>query len=650
MANVEKTRSNIRVGELDDQERKELFGKFVSGGGKVITERDERAAKLKASEDKIKLLRKRLDDRIEAHKKNVEAGTPDDTKKKTDSRPPVHEGGLFSRMMLKLSLYFEGLFSGVTDSSGRIINRGFLRFIDGTLLTDLLEAEALITATISPIDASKELTAAKQARMRAHFDKTFKFEILERFRDIYDEEQFALLLAEYKILKGNTTVTVFRKRDAILALFKRMYILHNSLSSLRDAVVESLQEFARIENMDRLVVNQRHTVIRRAIDSVYYKFFPKLFVLVKIIAERNFSIDDRELAAYIGMHEEDVIGWRTAEMKREEAEAALAKENAREEEKKAAGTSDIDQYAKVGIGLIEKLISFSKDDNGVKDESHKLFFLNHRDKIYRAKLILDFFDREYSLALTTNKIKFNIILTTANKTDYGTMFSNSLSTLSDVNRRIDDYVKVVQEIAKIDGDREMQFTHRAMLTQTKEATRSRFAKSARTSILQFVREVKENLGKLLLDRTTRESVLANPGEKLIFDTLIHGDKRFNGYSALEALTETYYFICGFHYLLTEGSLSGLGLLIDDDVAEAEEKKKPQPETAAAGAVGGADLLARLNSLPKSGDASAVSKGASIDDAAAQIKVKDIHFEYDDTIEIEKDDTPQNDADDKKKAP
>lgn len=562
MSNVDKTRSNIKINQLDDSERKELFGKFIEHGGKVITEKDERAAKAKASEKSP--LRRRLDERI-MQRHDEKEPRPDTVHVQTQS------GGGIGRLFLKVSLYFDGLLNGVTDVSGRIISSSFLRFIDSVLLTDLLEAEALLTSTLYPVDATEEVTLEKQHRMRAVFENTFKLEMLERFREIYDEELYANLLTEYKLLKGNAAVTIARKREAVIQIFKRIYILRNYLSSLRESILQALAAYGQMESLDRLVINQRHAVIKKALDMVFYRLFPKLLVLVKILAERNFEIGDKELGEFIGMGPEDVIGFRTAQQKKEAAEAvrhAAEKKETGEEKKPEA-----DQYAQVGLTLIRSLVSFDKEKNGAKDEMHALFHLDSRDKIYRAKLILDHFDKEYSLTLTTNKIKFNVLLSTSTKTDFGTLFSNSLSTINDVGRRIDDYVKMVKEIAQLDADRDMHFTQKALLTQTKEATRSKFAKIARTSIINFIRDIRESLGRLLLDKMLREAVIANPAEKLMFDPLIHGDKRINGYTALEALTETYYFICGFHYLLTQGELSGLGLLVD---GEPDEKKDAPP--------------------------------------------------------------------------
>lgn len=41
MKKIEKTKENIKVDELDERTRKQMFEKFVQAGGKVIQERDK---------------------------------------------------------------------------------------------------------------------------------------------------------------------------------------------------------------------------------------------------------------------------------------------------------------------------------------------------------------------------------------------------------------------------------------------------------------------------------------------------------------------------------------------------------------------------------------------------------------------------------
>ena len=42
MKEIDKTKQNIRVNDIDESQRKDLFNRFKDAGGKVISDRDSR--------------------------------------------------------------------------------------------------------------------------------------------------------------------------------------------------------------------------------------------------------------------------------------------------------------------------------------------------------------------------------------------------------------------------------------------------------------------------------------------------------------------------------------------------------------------------------------------------------------------------------
>ena len=74
-----------------------------------------------------------------------------------------------------------------------------------------------------------------------------------------------------------------------------------------------------------------------------------------------------------------------------------------------------------------------------------------------------------------------------------------------------------------------------------------------------------------MDKDEREKIIGNPNDILTFFTDIGYKKRVQGYNVLKALTEAYYFVSGFNFLINEGELSGAGLLIDKEDSDMEIK-------------------------------------------------------------------------------
>ena len=98
--------------------------------------------------------------------------------------------------------------------------------------------------------------------------------------------------------------------------------------------------------------------------------------------------------------------------------------------------------------------------------------------------------------------------------------------------------------------------------------------------MSIINSFKKKLDKLLLDKEEREKIIANPNDILtLFADIGNHKKRVQGYNVLKALTEAYYFISGFNYLITEGELSGAGILIDkaEEIIEENKEEKDDKE-------------------------------------------------------------------------
>ena len=116
---------------------------------------------------------------------------------------------------------------------------------------------------------------------------------------------------------------------------------------------------------------------------------------------------------------------------------------------------------------------------------------------------------------------------------------------------------------KIEQDTTMRFEQRVSMLAEKNGQISYTAKNLKSHIVSIISSLKRKLDKLLLDKTERERIIANPNDILTFFSDISGSKkRIEGYNVLKALTEAYYFISRFYYLITSGELAGAGILIE----------------------------------------------------------------------------------------
>ena len=215
--------------------------------------------------------------------------------------------------------------------------------------------------------------------------------------------------------------------------------------------------------------------------------------------------------------------------------------------------------------IIEKCVSFKKSDNNIEYEADPFFIVPIKDKIYRIKVLIDFLDREYSAVFVSNKVRYNLVYDNQVRTDYKNDFNNIFLSLSDTNSRLNEYSELCKTINKVEEDKTMRFEQRVSMLSDKNGQRSYLAKNLRNTYVSIITPFKRKLDKLLLDKEERERIIENPNDILTFSAEIgKSKKRIQGYNVMKALTEAYYFISGLNYLITQGELSGAGILIEGD--------------------------------------------------------------------------------------
>ena len=286
---------------------------------------------------------------------------------------------------------------------------------------------------------------------------------------------------------------------------------------------------------------------------------------------------------FLGITETDIVGYYTKLKKEKELKQKEEITKQQQEETKETQTPEDNEEEKlmkiesIGVKLIEKVVSFRKADNNIEIDGDPFFNVSDDDKIYRIKVLLDFLDKEYSVLFVSNKVKYNLIYDNLVRTDYKSDFNNIFLSLSDSNSRFLEYSDMCKNALKIEQDTTMRFEQRVSMLAEKNGQISYTAKNLKSHIVSIISSLKKKLDKLLLDKVERERIIANPNDILTFFSDVSGSKkRIQGYNVLKALTEAYYFISGFYYLITSGELSGAGILIEGS-KKAEGNNSKQKE-------------------------------------------------------------------------
>ncbi|MBW5381357.1 hypothetical protein E6A50_01330 [Brachyspira hampsonii] len=566
MGDIDNTRDRLKLDELNKDARKDLFNKFVDAGGEVVADKKRDNNILVGSPKKSQntlVGGNNTKNSKSPNTSNTKSDSKDKNSKSSSSSAVASQNKKSNGFFFNIKLWFNALSSGVITLMGGNVNPKFLNFIDKNVISALLEMDTLIFNALNPSEASDIDAKAKHEKVISQFSKTLDdLELLERIKDQYNENLYKDFLRPYKEL--NSTVIAESYVKEIKAMFRPLYILHTYSSRIKLAGEKAMFAYAMVDNISKGIVNSRISAFKRAVDLIYGKYYPKLFALLQYASKESLE-NINDFNRYLNITEEDILGYYTKlrkekeklqETKIQQAKENIGKKKDNEEEK-------LSKVEAIGVKLIEKCVSFKKSDNNIEYEADPFFIVPVKDKIYRIKVLIDFLDREYSAVFVSNKVRYNLVYDNQVRTDYKNDFNNIFLSLSDTNSRLNEYSELCRTINKVEEDKTMRFEQRVSMLSDKNGQRSYLAKNLRNTFVSIISPFKKKLDKLLLDKEERERIIENPNDILTFSADVgKAKKRIQGYNVMKALTEAYYFISGFNYLITQGELSGSGILVE----------------------------------------------------------------------------------------
>lgn len=591
MGDIDKTRDRLKLDDIEEDDRRDLFNKFVDAGGEVVYD----------SRKKINSTTTNINANTNNHiKKNNSINTNSqsrfehsDIKSKKESHPinkqtnyeaieKIKTNEVFKPankskpLFFNFKLWLSAFSSGVITFFGGKVNPKFLNFIDKNVISSLLEMDTLMFNALNPMGINDADSKNKREKIISRFATELEdVELLERIKDQYDEKVYKNLLRPYKEL--DSPVVAVNYVNELKGMFRPLYVLHLYSSKIKLVGEKAMSSYAIVDNMSKGIVNSRISAFKRAVELIYSKYYPKLLILLQYASKEKLETLE-EFNKFLEITDVDILGYYTklklANQKLHESKIEAAKENIgkKDEEEK------LNKIESIGVKLIEKCVSFKKEDNNIEYETDPFYTIEENDKIYRIKVLIDFLDREYSILFVSNKVKYNLVYDNLVRTDYKSDFNNIFLSLSDINSRFNEYSEICKNILKVEEDEAMRFEQRVSMLSERNGQRAYISKNLKSTVMSIINSFKKKLDKLLLDKEEREKIIANPNDILtLFADIGNHKKRVQGYNVLKALTEAYYFISGFNYLITEGELSGAGILIDKAEETIEENKEDKKE-------------------------------------------------------------------------
>ena len=229
MGDIDKTRDRLKLDDIEEDDRRDLFNKFVDAGGEVVYDSRKK---------------------INSTTTNINANTNSHIKKNNS------------------------------------INTNFLNFIDKNVISSLLEMDTLMFNALNPMGINDADSKNKREKIISRFATELEdVELLERIKDQYDEKVYKNLLRPYKEL--DSPVVAVNYVNELKGMFRPLYVLHLYSSKIKLVGEKAMSSYAIVDNMSRGIVNSRISAFKRAVELIYSKYYPKLLILLQYASKKK---------------------------------------------------------------------------------------------------------------------------------------------------------------------------------------------------------------------------------------------------------------------------------------------------------------------------------------------------------------------------
>ncbi|HNV45415.1 MAG TPA: hypothetical protein PLE73_00080 [Spirochaetota bacterium] len=545
----EKTKSNIGVKNLDDHTKKDLFNKFVQAGGQVVSEKKRRGMtdfdrdKQRAYKTKIEEHKKKLGTRQPVGA--VKSSPPSKKKPAASKGRDATGGGFFER----LSIRFKLLFMGVTDFSILNLKPKFLNRINFEYRSALMEIQMVY------LDVFKSNPVVSRAIIEdLDSVKPVYFELIERVSSIYERSIVDRILNNYT--ESHTVpLRLDLVQEHVTALLRRLVPIVAYQEQLQYAFDRAISMQMKLEKEKASVYSRKRKKAKNSVFVIYNRLYQELYWLFCGIQGRVLPLQGGELEELLGVTDEERVGNRVRADQPKEIE--LPEAGARETEEENA-EAELPDHIKKGVEMMFQLdlARLRKD----YDRADIFREASDNDKVLVTYLLMQEFDKEYSIILTTNKIKYNVVYSSGGKTDYRAVLSDTYNEMLKCLEGIRAYAESLATFAKAQRDKptsNAQYIEYSKNLTSLEKEKIQAGRNAIASARMFMNKVSAELAEIVADMNGKQGIVDNPQDPLAFNAEIEGNKKLDKKKIYEAITLVYQYTAGFAYRLGfEGDLSG----------------------------------------------------------------------------------------------
>ncbi|OHD53528.1 MAG: hypothetical protein A2Y33_03915 [Spirochaetes bacterium GWF1_51_8] len=566
--------NKLGITDLDEGNRKQLFQKFTDAGGKVVDlnkKKEAELAAMKAAGKATPISPGKLDSDLPVRNPHIDKDSQKPQAKPAPA-PSIAEEmkrNPVNKMLERVSARLGCTFSGILGFFSKKFKQSFVSLICEKYQNTLLESRMVLASMLY-----QNQMIAGEIKKRLSNDPTqpFLFELVHRYDKLYDEELFNRV-ATMKL----DPFCVDDLKPYMIAMFKPLYVMKSYSDVLRRAVEGAIQYEKELRRLDSSIALSNSRSLQGNISFIFQKVYPRLFTLIDFYYKEDSKVKEIPFKDYINITEEESIGTLTIQWKNE-VDYEAVKERVKESIKGGDSVTPeaiaddspvpshvVQEPLKKGLELIVNHVNFNNVINAHREKKDLRALFSINDKVFLTYTLVDFFDKEYASLFTSSKVSFNVILNYGSKLDMKKELSDSYYRINNIFERVNEYLKVIREIRKIETDGYLSLEERSGRMNQHSIQRSQISRALRKDARVLFENFSKTLTFIMTDFNTNKGVVQNPDDTLEFNTRVDGHRIINGKKVIDAIREAYYLGFTIHYLLLEGDLGGSSVVLEKPV-------------------------------------------------------------------------------------
>lgn len=559
---LEKIKEKIGVYQLDKETREKLFKEFQKSGGRVLSERELMRQKLKQ-----KLNSEEVPPRVRRNVTAVKQQKVDQsaTIKPTQLSQKQFKGDFVQKakeesvnitFLDRVKVYLDAYFSNLIKLFSGNLKTKFIEETAKTLRETLVDLRL-----VSYIMTSKDTNITNAVKRTLNQIHPFAFEVLYRLSEIYREDVFNKLERLYKIeIQTKEGINPREVKEELSYIFKKLLMLYPFRETAKvfvQAAVKSISQY-----LQKSEVTNVSSLFIRSWNFVFGYYFDRIYRVISLIIGKELPLTSGYLMKFLGVTEEDYIGYLTekkgiAEIVEEKKEEKKEAQEQAKERKEDILEESLELINSIRIREIQKIIR------------NQEFEVEENDKVFILEAIIEFFER-HIFPVLFSRAKYSVVFDGARTLDIKKSFEDVYVNVVSLREKMNDYYKVVLDCKTIESDPMVPVARKASLLNNRNIERSRLSYEIRKSAVEIFGRMKNLLEIVLSDYKTEQKILINPQEEIEFKKVplkdIEEEKNiFEGEKVIDALVKIHKFLNGLIFLLTDGDLGGANTKLEKPV-------------------------------------------------------------------------------------